>query len=101
MSSLTATGDQSDPFADSDIPTLAYRQPTELVYNRLPINRKVMGIWIFGYKADPTPEHKGVREIGTLVKLLEEAGIASCMAAETALVYYGTTRIRKVSSSAK
>jgi hypothetical protein len=49
-----------------------------------------------GYPTDEAPKRNGVKEIKEVVDILSEANIPCCMVAESALIYYGTTRIMHV-----
>jgi len=51
-----------------------------------------------GYPSDRYPREEGVEEMVGVVKMLENAGVACCMVAEPALIYYGTGRIKTVCS---
>lgn len=51
-----------------------------------------------GYPTDEAPRRSGVKEIKDMVDTLSAANIPCYMTAESALIYYGTTRIMHVRS---
>ena len=68
--------------------------------NRVADSNTIISPWgdesVQGYASDKEPPHRGLREIGAAIRILEEVKIPCCMVAEPALLYYGTTRVMVV-----
>jgi len=52
---------------------------------------------VIGYSDDVEPSNSGVEEMLAVVRLLESENIPCCMVGESALIYFGTGRMRNVS----
>jgi len=51
---------------------------------------------VIGYSNDVVPDESGVEEMLAIVRLLESDNIPCCMVGESALIYFGTGRMRNV-----